>query len=130
MKTEHDAFARKIAEQLEKSASDLDPHTRLRLRGMRRRALEQASRKTPFWLRGTPMLALASVAVIALTLAFWPHPPGPSSEVTATQTVEQTESIDAQTLEVIDDQGTDEYPIAFEEDLEFYQWLDQQLGDS
>ena len=130
MKTEHDAFARKIAEQLEKSASDLDPHTRSRLRGMRRRALEQASRKTPFWLRGTPMLALASVAAIALTLALWPQPPGPSSEITATQTVEQTESIDAQTLEVIDDQGTDEYPIAFEEDLEFYQWLDQQLGDS
>jgi hypothetical protein len=33
-------------------------------------------------------------------------------------------------LDAIDDQGTDEYPIAFEEDLEFYQWLDQQLGDS
>jgi hypothetical protein len=77
MKTGNDGFARKIAEQLEKSANDLDSHTRMRLRGMRRRAIEQASRKTPFWFRGTPMLAFASVAAIALTVALWPRPPGP-----------------------------------------------------
>ena len=37
MKTGNDGFARKTAEQLEKSANDLDSHTRMRLRGMRRR---------------------------------------------------------------------------------------------
>ncbi len=130
MKTGNDGFALKIAEQLEKSANELDSHTRMRLRGMRRRAIEQASRKTPFWFRGTPMLAFASVAAIALTVALWPRPPGPVTEVAATHTVEQAAPVDAQTLDAIDDQGTDEYPIAFEEDLEFYQWLDQQLGDS
>jgi hypothetical protein len=130
MKTGNDGFARKIAEQLEKSANDLDSHTRMRLRGMRRRAIEQASRKTPFWFRGTPMLAFASVAAIALTVALWPRPPGPLTDVTTTHAVQQIEPVDAPTLDAIDDQGTDEYPIAFEEDLEFYQWLDQQLGDS
>ena len=34
MKTGNDGFARKIAEQLEKSANDLDSHTRMRLRGI------------------------------------------------------------------------------------------------
>lgn len=130
MNTENDSFVRKLAEQLDASSNDLDMRTRTRLRGMRRRAIEQLAPKPSFWLRGAPVLALASAAAVALAVALWPNPASEPARTTVSTPAVQPESVQIPTPEVVDDQDADEYPIAFEEDLEFYQWLEQQLGDS
>lgn len=130
MNTEHDAFARKIAEQLDASCNELDTRTRTRLRGMRRRAIEQATHKPAFWTRGLPVLAFASVAAIALGVVLWPVPDKQHAQTMASDAIDPSAPVEILAPEAADEENSDEYPIAFEEDLEFYQWLDQELGDS
>lgn len=130
MNTEHDAFARRIAEHLDASCNDLDTRTRTRLRGMRRRAIEQTAHKPAFWTRGLPVLAFASVAAIALGIAMWPAPITQPTQATASGVIDPSAPVEILAPESADEENSDEYPIAFEEDLEFYQWLDQELGDS
>lgn len=116
---EHDDFARRLKAQLDQSADDIDELTRAKLRAMRKRASARPS--LPVWLRWGVPGAVAAAMAVALVLNL------PQATTTALPDVPvAVESVlDAEDFDLIADADA----LSLDEDLEFYLWLHEQLGE-
>ena len=111
MKDDEELIARAQA-QVDREVEGLDVATRARLSAARRTAL--AELEAPTWGFGAglvPIGAAAAVAVIAVGVALSPGAPAPDAAAPATE------------IEVL---LADEDLALFDEELEFYGWLDEQ----
>lgn len=122
MNDEHKAFARALVERLERSCDELDAPTRTRLRTIRQRASAIAADDRRRWLGAWQFGAFAVAATLLLALALWPRTPPEQTEPTALV----HEAADDATEQWLVEADAD----AFDEDLEFYLWLELLPQDS
>lgn len=110
--------ARRAREVFDASVDALDDETRARLSRARFAAVaatERRARPAP-WLRWAPAVAIASTAVVAVLLWRAPDPSTPTAEAVA--------GVDA-SLEAVEVLAAGEDLDLVENDLEFYEWLDE-----
>ena len=102
-----------LRQQLDASAASVDAVSAARLSAARRRALDLTRRpdRTPLWAGAT----LAAAALVALTLLSWP----------ASERV--VPGVDAEALEWL---ALTEGNAELAEELEFYEWLEQDADAS
>ncbi len=106
---EHDEFVRRVRRQLDHSLQRLDPDTRRQLAERRRQALAQAAAPRP-WLKPALSLALTTGLLILGLVLLWPDPRASLPALPPLDDLELLSSKDE--LELF-------------EELEFYQWLEQ-----
>lgn len=113
--TPDDEIARRLREALRQSEAEIDPVTAIRLRAARARALEAAKPQRSGWLWAVPA-ATAATALLVATL-WLPGTPGPAPAVPVAP-----ESVAMEALDVLaDEQGPEFY-----QNLELYEWLEQE----
>ena len=105
--SQSDQLASAAKRLLDESVRDLDQKTVLSMQRARLNALEGVSSQRP-WLRWAGGMALASVAVLALTLWLWPSFEGSHSHLPLLEYLELMQSSEN---------------IELSEDFEFYDWL-------
>jgi len=113
---EVDAFAARARAAFEETVERLDGATRSRLNQARQRALAAAVRRRPPLLRAV-MPAGGLAAAVAIAVLLWrAQAPGPESSLEPRAVLDDIEIVVAgESFEML-------------EDMEFYAWLQQDLG--
>ncbi len=113
--TPDDELARRLREGLRRSEAEIDPVTAIRLRAARARALEAAGPRRSGWLWAIPAATAATAGWVAM---LWlPGTPGPLPAAPAASEAVAMEALDV----LADEQGPEFY-----QNLELYEWLEQE----